>query len=233
MHTCADVGGLVLGLATAESGEPDAVLGRLVDAVGTRLGLTTGAAVLADGAVRGIAGVGPPRPREVLAAGFGQGPGGECARTGRPVLSTDLDRERPRWLAFVAKASAAGIGAAWALPVRHAEETVGALLLLGGRASEPDLDVAAVLAGAAAAGILRARERDRAEQEAGQLRTALTSRITVEQAKGMLAVHAGTDITTAFESLRSYARRNGRPLAEVASAVVHGELPATEVLVPR
>lgn len=57
-----------------------------------------------------------------------------------------------------------------------------------------------------------------------QLQSALTSRMLIEQAKGVLSARAGTGIGDAFTMMRSHARRSHRPLTEVAAAVVAGSL---------
>ncbi|WP_226367815.1 GAF and ANTAR domain-containing protein [Pseudonocardia sp. ICBG162] len=235
MRTSADVGELVLGIVAGEAADPSGVLEALVRAAGGFTGLTAGAALHSEGAVRGVVTSGPRGSREVLSAGFGQGPGGECARSGRPVVSVDLAGERARWLAFVAKATTADLGSAWAFPVGHGTAGAGtaghgALLILGRSSSAPDLDAARVLAEAAAVGIDRVLERVRVARENAQLREALQSRIVVEQAKGALSAHAGIDVTTAFEHLRTHARRRGRPLTEVASAVVERRVDPSHVL---
>ena len=46
---------------------------------------------------------------------------------------------------FATKAIAAGVGAAWALPIRHGDDTLGALLILGSGMGDADLRVAEVL----------------------------------------------------------------------------------------
>jgi ANTAR domain/GAF domain len=56
--------------------------------------------------------------------------------------------------------------------------------------------------------------------EVAQLRQALTSRIWIEQAKGVLAATQGSDPEAAFQQLRSRARTSSRKLAEVAREVV-------------
>jgi AmiR/NasT family two-component response regulator len=48
---------------------------------------------------------------------------------------------------------------------------------------------------------------------------ALTSRVRIEQAKGVIAERHNVDIDTAFEMLRSYARSHQRSLTELAEAV--------------
>lgn len=60
----------------------------------------------------------------------------------------------------------------------------------------------------------------RARQSAEQLEYALTSRIVIEQAKGMIAAREGISIDQAFVRMRDYARRRNALLHEVATAVV-------------
>jgi GAF domain-containing protein len=58
------------------------------------------------------------------------------------------------------------------------------------------------------------------ELEVAQLQQALTSRIWIEQAKGVLAATEGSDPETAFQQLRVRARTSSRKLAELAREVV-------------
>lgn len=53
-----------------------------------------------------------------------------------------------------------------------------------------------------------------------QLETALTSRVVIEQAKGMLAERRGTSVEEAFQLLRKHARDHNASLQDVATAVV-------------
>lgn len=55
---------------------------------------------------------------------------------------------------------------------------------------------------------------------AGQLQEALSSRVRIEQAKGMLAERWDTGADDAFAALRQYARRRRLPIDRVASAVI-------------
>jgi PAS domain S-box-containing protein len=57
-----------------------------------------------------------------------------------------------------------------------------------------------------------------------QLQRALTSRVAIEQAKGLLAGRTGTDLDTAFTLLRHYARDNNLTMQDVARAVIDGRL---------
>ena len=60
---------------------------------------------------------------------------------------------------------------------------------------------------------------------AAQLNGALTSRIAIEQAKGILAERAEVDMQEAFSRLRRYARDHNRQLSVVATELINGTLP--------
>ena len=225
-----DVAAATLALATTDARDPAPALGRLAETAHLLLGVAAGAALISEGAVHGVASAGPDGPCGAVPAAFGQGPGGEAARSGRPVLCADLTRERLRWLAFVAKAVTAGVTGAWALPIRSGSgTTVGALLLLGGRDTVPDLRAADLLAGATGGAIGYAAELDRIDLERRQLQDALRSRIPIEQAKGVLSAQTGLGIDDAFGLLRAHARRGGHSLSEVAAAVVDRRIGPAEL----
>jgi AmiR/NasT family two-component response regulator len=57
-----------------------------------------------------------------------------------------------------------------------------------------------------------------------QLSAALTSRVVIEQAEGVLAGRAGVDSAEAFSRLRAYARDNKLRLTDVAQATIAGTL---------
>jgi len=60
-------------------------------------------------------------------------------------------------------------------------------------------------------------------REVDQLRTALTTRIVIEQAKGMLAERLDIDVDEAFERLRREARNRRMNLHVLAAAVTARE----------
>jgi AmiR/NasT family two-component response regulator len=66
--------------------------------------------------------------------------------------------------------------------------------------------------------LLREREALRTENE--QLRTALVTRIVIEQAKGVLAERFALVPDVAFEVLRRGARSTGRKIHDLANEVV-------------
>jgi transcriptional regulator with GAF, ATPase, and Fis domain len=153
-----------------------------------------------------------------------QGPSIDCFRVGRPVSVPDLPTAG-RWPRFTAAAAEIGFGAVYALPMRLRAEVIGALSLFEVRAGALDerkLRVGQALADVSTIGLLQQRAIRRREVLAEQLQTALHSRITIEQAKGVLAERLQLDIGEAFAVLRDHARRHNRRLSDVAQAVVDG-----------
>ncbi|SFK83663.1 GAF domain-containing protein [Amycolatopsis sacchari] len=146
----------------------------------------------------------------------------DCYRLGRPVQCADLS-QAPQWPSFSRAAQDAGYQAVVAVPMRLRDDIVGAVNLFAataGELGEERISVGQALADIATIGILHERTLRRHEVLVEQLQTALTSRITIEQAKGVLAERLGIGVEDAFVALRLYARSHRRRLAEVALSVV-------------
>jgi len=153
-----------------------------------------------------------------------QGPCVDCFRTGQPVSVADLSTAG-RWPHFAAAAGAAGFASVHAVPMRLRKDVIGALNFFGARPGaldESTLRVGQALADVATIGLLQQRAIQRRDVLTEQLQTALSSRITIEQAKGVLAERLRIDIDSAFELLRSHARRHNARLSELAQAIVDG-----------
>ncbi len=156
-----------------------------------------------------------------------EGPCMDALRTGEAVAHEILTRETGSWPSFTAAALDAGFRSASALPLRYREVTLGALNLLSMSAdpmAEEDLIVARAFADLAAVSIVQNRAHIEAKRLNEQLSAALTSRVVIEQAKGVLAERAGVDLTEAFARMRAYARDSNRRLSDVARAAVAGTL---------
>jgi hypothetical protein len=67
------------------------------------------------------------------------------------------------------------------------------------------------------------------ERENAQLREALSSRIVIEQAKGVLAERYRLELVQAFELLRGAARSNRMPIHALATAVTTGRNTPAEI----
>ncbi|MGJ5896735.1 ANTAR domain-containing protein [Streptomyces niveiscabiei] len=102
----------------------------------------------------------------------------------------------------------------------------GASGLVGASAS---VVTAQSFADAAALGLYNHRAHDQFRTLSGQLQHALTSRVHIEQAKGILAERRRVSVDEAFDVLRGYARRNRLPLDSVARSIVEQTLGDTEL----
>jgi hypothetical protein len=163
------------------------------------------------------------------AVGWGEGPGLEARRTGRPVPDTALDGDLARraWPRYTARALQLGYGRAAALPLHVGDDTLGALVLLGPGSTtlRPGLlELGQALTDVAGWTLGRERRLHETRALADQLGHALTSRIVIEQAKGTLAARLSITVDEAFRLLRTYARSHRRRLTEVAREVVERRL---------
>ena len=159
-----------------------------------------------------------------------EGPCLDCYRSGEAVATLDLgSRDQPpgQWPRFSIAAATAGFRSVLALPMRLRTDTIGALNLFRvgtGGLSPDDQSLAQALADVATIGILQERGSRRREVLARQLQEALTSRIVIEQAKGVLAERRGVHVDRAFLVLRDHARSTGIKLSAAAREVVDGHL---------
>lgn len=168
---------------------------------------------------------------ELLQLQSDEGPCLDCFQTAAPVSIADLADAADRWPRFVAAVAARGqFRAVHALPLRLRGQAIGALNLFDhepGSLPDSDLALGQALADVATIGILQERAIRRAEVVNEQLQMALTSRVTIEQAKGVLSQHFGDNVEEAFDRLRRYARSRSEKLALVAGQVVRRELDPT------
>lgn len=161
---------------------------------------------------------------ETLEIETSEGPSYEAFRQGEEVVVHDLAGTERMWPSFLQEASDMGLSAAYGFPLRLRDQTIGAFnLYQTGPARALDLDdlrVARGLAQATTVALVQDRLLQQAEVRADQLEEALTSRVIIEQAKGVLAENLGLEPAAAFERLRRHARSNNRKLHDVATEVV-------------
>jgi len=156
-----------------------------------------------------------------------QGPCLDCIKGSAPVVSDDFAADLERWPIFVPAAQSVGFVSVLAVPMRLRTETIGALNLFSktpGAHRPEDLPIAQGLADVATIGILQQRSAHRSTVLAEQLQNALSSRVVIEQAKGVLAERRSIGMDAAFDALRRYSRDHNRKLGEVAQQVVRGTL---------
>ena len=151
-----------------------------------------------------------------------EGPCLECYSSGQPISVADLSAEAERWPQFVPAAADSGFVSVHAVPMRAAGTVLGALGLFGtttGDLGDADTLVAQTLAHIACVAILQDAPHT-STTVLPQLRTALSSRIVVEQAKGYLREHFDVTVEAAFGLLRQYARTQGEHLTEVCRLLI-------------
>ncbi|HSP28412.1 MAG TPA: GAF and ANTAR domain-containing protein [Ilumatobacteraceae bacterium] len=164
-----------------------------------------------------------------------EGPCFDCYQTGEVVLHSDLDADPP-WPGFAAECTNAGYRSVCAVPLRHRAHTLGCLNLFmsePGGLTDQDVALAQALADVASITIVQDQAiRDAAIRE-GHLQHALTSRIAIEQAKGMLAERNNIDMDESFSRLRNYARSNNLGLTNVAESIVAGTVAVDAIAAQR
>ena len=154
-----------------------------------------------------------------------QGPGIDCFHSGQPVTNIGADVAVQRWPRFAA--AAYGFTSVLALPLRLRDQVVGAMNLFltrPGLLSVTDVALGQGLADVATIGLLQERAVKEQTILTGQLQGALTSRVVIEQAKGILAERLSVAPEEAFTVMRRFARSTSQPLSGVASRIIDGTL---------
>jgi len=156
-----------------------------------------------------------------------EGPCQECYLTGRPVLNTRLAAVGDRWPQFAPQALDAGFRSAHAFPMHLRHLTIGALSLFRTDEGELEADEVALARGFADIATL-AVVQHRAATDVGllneRLSVAVNDRITIEQAKGVVAERTGVDLDQTFIRLRNHASVHDARLVDVARDIVDGTL---------
>ena len=153
---------------------------------------------------------------------FGEGPYLQAYAQGRAVVVEDLGAA-PLWVRLAAVVGQLHVRGVLSVPIRLAGQPVGTLDVYS---SQPrawtthELEGVAEFAAVAGELVHASVELAARELEVAQLRQALTSRVWIEQAKGVLAATQGSDPGVAFQQLRARARASSRKLAEVSQEVV-------------
>lgn len=174
---------------------------------------------------------------ELFALQADQGPCVECHREGtaRFNISLKSPAETASFPLFAERARQAGFATSHALPMRLRRKAVGAMNLFDSREqelSDADARVAQALADVATIAILQHRTVVHANIERAQLRAALSSRIAIEQAKGILAERWQATLDEAFDALRHHARAHQQSLAQLCGQLIDGSIDSSAVQRP-
>ncbi|MCT9075122.1 GAF and ANTAR domain-containing protein [Streptomyces fulvoviolaceus] len=174
---------------------------------------------------------------ELFALQHDQGPCVECYRSGAARANIDLTGAEATdgWPRFAARARETGYVMTHAIPLRLRNRVVGALNLFQTtprRLGDGDIALAQALADVATIAILQQRTLEQSHVENSQLENALTSRILVEQVKGVLAERWNTSVDEAFAVFRSYARARHLRLSELAARIIEGDFDTAAIPAP-
>ena len=153
-----------------------------------------------------------------------RGPCRDAFESGVVVSCSDVRVEDARWPEYAEAARRLGVAAVAGVPMRLADQVVGAMNIYDAQPrewSEEDLAAASVLADVATSYLVNASKLHQQQQLNEQLTTALESRAVIEQAKGITAGDAGVSVQEAYHRIRRHARNHNTSLRAVAEAVVN------------
>jgi GAF domain-containing protein len=154
---------------------------------------------------------------------FQAGPCRDAFDTGEVVRVTDVREEIVRWPEFSTTALRVGVAGVAGIPMRLADEVIGALNVYSPEPrawTDEDISVAVVLADVATSYVVNASKLRQQEQLSEQLQEALISRVVIEQAKGITAQQHSVSVDNAYQLMRRHARNNNASLRVVAEAIV-------------
>jgi hypothetical protein len=159
---------------------------------------------------------------------LGEGPCVDAFHTKAPVLAPDLAQsDGDRWPAFRVGAESAGVRAVFGFPLLIETVCFGALNLYHDRPgplSDEQFANALALAHVASRTVLGWQSVAGPGSLAWQLEHVPMHRAVIHQASGMLSVQAAVSLPDAVVMLRAYAFAEDRPISEVATEIVGGDL---------
>jgi len=203
----------------------EATLSELTESVTEVLGLSgSGVTMAEEGRLRFVTAVSQAsgeleRSQEKWQAG----PCRDAFDTGEVVRVRDVRAESARWPEFSETANRVNVAGVAGIPMRLADQIIGALNLYSPQPrewSDEDMAVAGVLADVATSYVVNASKLRQQAQLSEQLQEALESRVVIEQAKGITAQQRAVSIDQAYQRMRRHARTNNASLRVVAEAIV-------------
>jgi len=204
----------------------EAALSELTESVTAVLGLSgSGVTMAEDGRLRFVTAVSQASGElEHNQEAEQAGPCRDAYDTGEVVRVTDVREEHTRWPEFSATATRLSVAGVAGIPMRLADQIIGALNLYSSQPrawTDEDIAVAGVLADVATSYVVNASKVRQQEQLSSQLQHALDSRCVIEQAKGMIAQRKAVTVEQAYQGMRRHARNNNASLRMVAEAIVN------------
>ncbi|OXM46273.1 ANTAR domain-containing protein [Amycolatopsis alba] len=161
-----------------------------------------------------------------------EGPGIDC-RTGGHIVNVRLDDVPVRWEKLVPAALSLGYLSVHAFPIRRRLDVLGTVTILTtGTVHLPTADVliADALADVAATAMLNHHAITELTRTTTQLQGALSSRVIIEQAKGLVSARLEIDPSAAFLLLRRYARGHNQRIGALCEQLVARRMTVSELV---
>jgi GAF domain-containing protein len=159
----------------------------------------------------------------------GYGPCVDAGRAGQMLLIDDM-RSDQRWPDYAQQVAAQGVLSSLSVPLPFQGATIGALNTYAGRPNlfdDHDVELAEEVAAWVAVAVGNAEATARTSEDLAQLRTVMTSRALIEQAKGILMERHTIKEDEAFTILTHASQRTNTKLRDVAAELVRtGTLPS-------
>jgi GAF domain-containing protein len=160
---------------------------------------------------------------------YQKGPCIDAVASAAPVAVADIavGDASNRWPDYTIAAKHAGIQAVAGIPMLAEGAAIGAVNLYDSQPRDwpaEDLRVATIFASIATGYLAHASSARQQQRTAEQLEQALSTRLVIEQAKGVLANQRETTVDEAFKRLRKYAREHNARIHDVSREVVKGDL---------
>jgi hypothetical protein len=219
--------GTVLAAMASVDGDAPTVIDRVCVAAVRLLALSgAGISLMADGQLRGSAGVAEPGIAVVqeLQLELGEGPGVDVWTSDVPVLEPALaERGAIRWPTFARAAEGAGVQAVFAFPLQTGAIRIGVLMLYRDRVGPltgEELALGLVVADVATQVVLAIQAGAPPDTVHTLLAGEPAHWAEVHQATGMVSVQLGVSMDDAFVRLRAHAFADGRSLRDIARDVV-------------
>jgi len=171
------------------------------------------------------------RTLEIFEIQSDEGPCLDCWYSGRLVTSNDLATD-DRWHSFRNRVLDLGFHSALAAPLRLRNLNIGALNVLWRRPDavhEREIQAAQALADLAALGLTSRAVPSEATFLAEQVQKTINARVTIEQAKGMLAEQADLDMNAAYTLMRDYSRAEATHVIDTAERVLNRAITAQDM----
>ena len=225
--------GRVLRMAEAYDAQPSgasevdlsAAASQLLDAAEVAVSVAT-SGELSSNALQTVCATDQGRAGEAQQFDLGEGPSYTAHRTGRPVQVPDLEHD-DTWPAFAKAATALGLRAVFAFPLRSGSVGLGALTIYqqaaGALSSEQYANALAVARFALE--LLTSLQAGRPPDELDPaFADGLARTEKVSQASGVVSVQLGISVEAALAVLRAHAFAEACTLDEVATQVIEHRL---------